>query len=261
MPKPFKRYICTECKYISTQWMGKCTDCESWNSFEEESTNLTKNVDISKIFSLDEIGSNLGHLLELKNSKFEFLFSSVLDDCVVMFYGEPGIGKSTLLLEISKSLDTKALYICGEESLVQVKGRCHRLGISNSIYLTSILNWSELENMILEGEYNSIFIDSIQTLHCDDINSLSGSPNLIRHVSTEITAFCKRNGISCFMTCQVNKAGDFAGPKSLKHIVDISVAIENNQDGSSIRVTKSRYSKIGEIKEFKIKESGIAFVD
>ena len=271
-------YICSECNYTSPKWLGKCTSCGAWNSFvedvvsqapEKEAPSKHKTLSAGRenvAVSFEEtelpeyIRTNTG-LSELDR----VLGGGLVHGSVVLLSGEPGIGKSTLLMQISDALgeSKRVLYISGEESAGQLKLRAKRLGVSGkNLY---ILTETELEKILLQSSKVSpdvIIVDSIQTVYSDSISSAPGTVTQIRESTLAFIAKAKSEGVSVILVGHVNKEGTIAGPKVLEHMVDAVLYFEGDRQHAYriIRAMKNRYGSTNEIGVFEMSDTGLVEV-
>lgn len=273
--KSTNTFVCKECGYESLKWLGRCPECGSWNSFIEFS--LKKNTSInltnfsSEVIPLDEINNKV----ELKRiptgiSEFDRIIGGgLVKGAVILIGGEPGVGKSTLMLQISDKIALckksenefyKVLYATAEESTQQVKLRADRLLIKNpNVY---ILSETSLENILKTLEDISadvLIIDSIQTVYSENISNYQGSIPQIRGVTAEVIKLAKSKGIIIFILGHVTKEGDIAGPKLLEHMVDtvLYFETETTQNYRILRVYKNRFGPTSEIGIFEMTSSGL----
>lgn len=261
-------YICSECGYTTKKWLGKCPNCDSWGTFEEE-------VDIKKTLSkisaedveivrLEEIELGKEFRMVTKFSEFDrVLGGGLVKGEVVLISGNPGIGKSTFLLQLidEYSKTGNVFYISGEESLRQIKQRADRLGVtSKSLYLANETNLEKIESIILKDNPKIVVIDSIQTLYSENVNSMPGSVTQIRETTLKIIELAKSKEISFFIVGHITKDGKVAGPKLLEHMVDAVIQIEGEENNfyRIIRTLKNRFGSTNEISIFDMKEDGIS---
>ncbi|MDY4010593.1 MAG: DNA repair protein RadA [Fusobacterium gastrosuis] len=264
-------YSCIECGYKTTKWVGKCPQCGSWSSLEEEEE-LPKEV--RKAISNNQVGSK--KVLEFQNVNYtnedrykteyeEFdrlLGGGLLKGEVVLITGNPGIGKSTLLLQVINSYKKygEVLYISGEESAEQIKNRGDRLKISGEgIYLMSEMDILSIYEYIVENKPKVVVVDSIQTLYNSAIDSISGTPTQIRECTLKIVEIAKKYNISFFIVGHITKDGKVAGPKLLEHMVDAVFTFEG-EEGLYYRIlrsTKNRFGSTNEIAVFSMEENGM----
>ena len=275
MKAPKSIYICAECGYESSKWLGKCPDCGSWNTFEEgmaqpqqtasKNSLISTNTDI-KAEKID--GIIIPEYMRFRTGMGELdrvLGGGLVSGSVVLLSGEPGIGKSTLLLQICHSLgkSCKVLYISGEESKGQIKLRADRLGVKGEGI--NLLCATNLEAII--GECNRqkpdvIIVDSIQTMYSERQNSAPGTVTQVRDCSMAYINFAKNNGAAVFLVGHVNKEGGISGPKILEHMVDAVLYFEGERRLSYriIRAIKNRYGSTNEIGVFEMGDRGLCEV-
>jgi DNA repair protein RadA/Sms len=264
-------FVCSECGYISLRWLGKCTECGAWDSFEEQvqnkSSGKNKSAAISgELIALDSavqvqeerIATNINELNRV-------LGGGIVSGSVVMIGGDPGIGKSTLMLQMLNQLpeESKKIYISGEESFNQIRQRAGRLSINGGdIYF---LNDTNLENVIARVEKERphiVIIDSIQTLGSEMIDSIPGNTSQLRFCTSKLVQAAKQNQIAVFLVGHVTKEGAIAGPKILEHIVDTVLYFEGDtqSDFRILRTTKNRFGAINEIALFRMGTNGLVAV-
>lgn len=261
-------YVCENCGYESPKWLGKCPECQSWNTFIEDvkggdSTSVSKVNSKNKPYKLSEIETDIA--IRYKTGVEEFdrvLGGGLVKGSLALLSGDPGIGKSTLILQICEQLaqDLKILYVSGEESVYQIKLRAKRLGIENeNLY---ILSETDLESVLIQIDKINpqiLIIDSIQTMNIAEISSYSGSITQIRESTNAIMKKIKTDNISTIIVGHVNKDGNIAGPKILEHIVDSVLYFEGEKNSSYriIRAVKNRYGSTNEIGVFEMSDNGL----
>lgn len=264
MPRPKFLFQCQSCGYTAAKWLGKCPDCGSWGSFvEERITKKTKITETATPVTLSEIT----HSREIRYSTGieEFdrsLGGGVVPGSLVLIGGDPGIGKSTLLLQALKGLTKhgKVLYVSAEESPQQIKLRADRLMIeSPDIILLPETTLQGIISQVQDIEPKAIVIDSIQTIFSIELPSAPGSVGQIRECTTELMFFAKKHGIPIFIIGHVTKEGAIAGPRVLEHIVDTVLYFEGDKGGSFriIRAVKNRFGSTNEIGVFEMTDSGL----
>ena len=266
-------YICRECGYNSSKWLGKCPDCDSWNSFDEEiikEKGKKQNINTGRISNFSNKAEKFS---DLKLSEYmrtntgmgeldRVLGGGLVDSSVVLLSGEPGIGKSTLLLQICSELSKSrcVLYVSGEESKGQLKLRAERLGIiGESIYL---LTETDTDLIIEECERirpDVIIIDSVQTLSNARFTSVPGSITQVREGAMTFINYGKNNNAAVFLVGHVNKEGGISGPKILEHMVDAVLYFEGERTNSYriIRAIKNRFGSTNEIGVFEMGDKGL----
>lgn len=267
-------YVCSECGYKTEKWIGKCPKCNSWGSFEEEievSSGAGAPIsskhsigDISKnVFSFDEVKFEEKDRLVTEVDEFDrVLGGGLLKGEVVLITGNPGIGKSTLLLQVASQY-TKygdVYYISGEESPTQVKNRGERLKIkSDSLYLMSETDISKIYEYLIVKKPIVVVVDSIQTLYNSVIDSIPGTPTQIRECTLKIIELAKKYNISFFIVGHITKDGKVAGPKLLEHMVDAVFNFEGEQGlfHRILRSTKNRFGSTNELAVFSMEEDGM----
>lgn len=271
-------FICEKCGHESPKWQGRCPDCQEWNSFKEETQMIApKNSSITSSRHehkavIKPISLNDHSQPEAARIKTRFddlntvLGGGIKTGSLILLSGEPGIGKSTLTLELcadAVSEKNSILYISGEESAEQIASRARRLNIKSD-YI-SIFPETCLENIFGEMELEQpklIVIDSIQVIYSLDIGSLPGSLSQIRYCTEKLMENCKSKGITCIIVGHVNKEGELAGPKVLEHLVDTVLFIdgERHQQLRLIRGLKNRFGSTNEIAIMEMNEKGLSEV-
>ena len=273
MKSPKTIYVCQECGYTSPKWLGRCPDCSSWNTLEESaqaqgsvSHSSVVKTPAAKAEKLDDMA--LPEYIRVKTGLGELdrvLGGGLVSGSVVLISGEPGIGKSTLLLQICNKLSqgNKVMYVSGEESSGQIKLRAQRLNIKGEeLYL---LNETSLSNIISEYERikpDILMVDSIQTMYSEKCNSFAGSISQVRECAMTYIEIAKRTGCSVFLVGHVNKEGGISGPKILEHMVDAVLYFEGERRQSYriIRAIKNRYGSTNEIGVFEMSDVGLVEV-
>ena len=263
-------YVCSECGYTTAKWLGKCPNCESWSSFEEE-------VDLKKAFqSIENKEVSLSKISDIEIEK-EFrmvtqyeefdrvLGGGLIKGEVVLITGNPGIGKSTFLLQLSEEYSKigAVFYISGEESPRQIKQRAKRINVnSETLYILNDTNIEKIEGAILANKPKVVVIDSIQTLYSENVSSVPGSVTQIRETTLKIIEIAKKNEIAFYIVGHITKDGKLAGPKLLEHMVDAVLQLEGEENSyyRIIRSIKNRYGSTNEISIFDMKENGISEV-
>ncbi|MEN8152730.1 MAG: DNA repair protein RadA [Acidobacteriota bacterium] len=264
-------FECIECGYQSPKLFGKCPQCNNWNSMEQinpEKNNRKSTIKeiVKTPVSLKNI--DLKELNRVKSGIDEFdrsLGGGIVPGSVILIGGEPGVGKSTLLLEVSGSLakEEKILYFSGEESDMQIKSRAERLGInSDNILLLTMGDLEDLKKSIEEIEPAYLIIDSIQTINSNNLSGIIGSTSKLRQITSEITEIAKNNNITVFIIGHITKEGQIAGPKTLEHMVDVVLYFQGEiQSGIKVlRVEKNRFGPINELGIFQMTGKGLTSV-
>jgi DNA repair protein RadA/Sms len=265
-------YVCQSCGYQTLKWMGRCPDCGQWNSMVEELSSPVKkgatSPGVSPPQSIEDISLDPEMRMGTHVSEFDrTLGGGVVPGSVVLVGGDPGIGKSTLVLQVLDGLSNKgcrALYISGEESLQQIKLRAERLSIrSDGLYVVAGTCLEDLLEEIKSLKPHVIAVDSIQTVYTTAMASAPGSVGQVREVASRLMTFAKQSGTPVFLVGHVTKEGAIAGPKVLEHLVDTVLYFEGDRGHvfRILRSVKNRYGSTNEIGVFEMKDSGLAEVE
>ncbi|OCS91879.1 DNA repair protein RadA [Caryophanon latum] len=273
MAKKKSKFMCSDCGYESAKWMGRCPGCGAWNTMNEEievvskgprgafqhsSTVTNKAVPIIKVETQDEprIETDFGELNRV-------LGGGIVPGSLVLIGGDPGIGKSTLLLQVSALMSNKGhrvLYISGEESIRQTKLRAERLGVtSEELYIYSETNLEYLHQTIEEVQPKFVIVDSIQTVHHPEVTSAPGSVSQVRECTAELMRIAKTKNIAIFLVGHVTKEGQIAGPRILEHMVDTVLYFEGERHHNHriLRSQKNRFGSTNEIAIFEMLQNGL----
>ena len=265
-------FFCRECGYESAKWMGQCPGCKSWNTFTEEPVAMKPSgrvnalkadgkaepVKLSQV-SVDEkdrISTNMEELDRV-------LGGGIVPGSLILVGGDPGIGKSTLLLQVCRNLSDKALdvlYISGEESLHQIKMRANRLGeFGDRLSLLCEINLEVIEEIIRKLQPKVVVIDSIQTMYSEEVKAAPGSVSQVRESTAVLLQLAKGLGITIFIVGHVTKEGTVAGPRVLEHMVDTVLYFEGDRHASYriLRGVKNRFGSTNEIGVFEMREQGL----
>lgn len=262
-------FICQECGYESSGWLGKCPACAKWNTFAEERQESNIHASAwqpaqSKPVSLEEIKTDSEQRSHTGMKEFDrVLGGGVVRGSLILVGGDPGIGKSTLLLQICDTLKTDAgiLYISGEESASQIKLRADRLNVKRrDLFIVSASNFEAISAMILAEKPGLVIIDSIQTIYTDTISSAPGSVSQVREVTAALMKMAKSTGITVIIVGHVTKEGAIAGPRVLEHMVDTVLYFEGDRHLSYriLRTVKNRFGSTNEIGVFEMRDTGLA---
>jgi DNA repair protein RadA/Sms len=231
-------YICQQCGYQSQKWLGKCPDCANWSTFQEEIRRETKNVvrasnTLAKISPLLSGETDVMPRISTGIEELDrTLGGGVIPGVVVMIGGDPGIGKSTLMLQMLDKINSKSdlLYISGEESKNQVHLRANRLGLSSqNIFFSVETNLQSLLALLEQNKPAAVVIDSIQTLNSEEIDSIPGNVSQLRTCTAALLRFAKEADVPVFLIGHVTKEGSIAGPRVLEHMVDTVLYFEGDQ--------------------------------
>jgi len=267
-------FTCIDCGYQSLKWLGKCPGCSKWNSFFEEQEKIhskkicTNDVELKGSGPKNILEIEEESILRLKTGLGEFdrvLGGGITIGSLILIGGEPGIGKSTLLIEVCGKISKligkeKVLYISGEESQSQISNRSQRLGIkSTNIFVLNENRWESILDHLKNLKPKILVLDSIQTIHSSQVESSAGNVGQIKEVIFELMNFAKGQDLTCFVIGHVTKEGQIAGPKTLEHMVDTVIYFEGDQYGvyRLLRVVKNRFGNTNEIGLFEMKENGL----
>lgn len=275
MAKVKKVYVCNECGYEASKWYGKCPSCNTWNSMSEDvkvesSNNYKRAVTLSS-------GGGPTSIKDVKSSEYERLDTCIKElnrviggglvkGSLTLISGDPGIGKSTILLQTASNISRKygkVLYVSGEESEEQIRMRAERLNaIHSELYIVSETNIDIIESHINNLNPIFIIIDSIQTLYKPTITSAPGSVSQVRECTNDLMRIGKTNSIPLFIVAHVTKQGELAGPRVLEHMVDTVLYFEGErtQEFRIIRTIKNRFGTTSEIGVFEMAEHGLVEV-
>ena len=267
-PKDIKTYTCRECGYITSKWLGKCPSCLTWDSFDVSSKSTTisskTQISTSPVVRLCDVATDSSVRFKTGMSEFDrVLGGGIVEGSLVLIGGDPGIGKSTLMLQISKYLadgGKKVLYVSGEESMSQIKLRASRLKINtSSIYLYAETDTDTIISKTLEEKPDFLIVDSIQTMNKKDISSVPGSIAQVREATSAFMNIAKKENIPVLVVGHVTKDGAIAGPKILEHMVDTVLYFEGNDDHSYriLRAVKNRFGPTNEIAIFEMAQEGL----
>lgn len=274
MAKAKQIYFCQGCGYESSKWLGQCPGCKEWNTFVEDKVVVgakkhTKAIGMyqapTSIFEVDtaddtRIGTDIKELDRV-------LGGGIVVGSLVLVGGDPGIGKSTLLLQVCKNLandEHKVLYVSGEESLQQIKMRALRIGeFVHDMLLLCETSLDSIERSIETTKPEVVVIDSIQTMFAEDIDSAAGSVSQVREVTSRLMRIAKQEGVAIFIVGHVTKEGTVAGPRTLEHMVDTVLYFEGDKSATFrvLRGVKNRFGSTNEMGVFEMKKDGLIEVD
>lgn len=264
-------FVCQQCNAQYPRWLGRCTECGEWNTIIEEKmeTSLSSNRHdwISAVTTQPEIIENISEqfMQRIPSGYHELdrvLGGGIVPGSIILFGGEPGIGKSTLLLQICLhlSLSQEVLYISGEESLQQIKMRAGRLGYQKQpLKLMIETNLEHITDIIQQNRPQVVIIDSIQTIYSDGMESAPGSVGQVKNAAATFLRIAKQNHITFFLIGHITKEGTIAGPKVLEHMVDTVLYFEGDRlaDFRIIRAVKNRFGAMGEVGVFQMSSHGL----
>lgn len=267
-------WACSECGHSQPKWTGSCSQCQNWNTLVEEAVVEEKK---QKFESKKKGAAQAVRILDVDSASFKRITTQmgevdrlfgggIVAGSLILIGGEPGVGKSTLLLQMSNALASQGLtvlYICGEESAEQTSLRARRLGIEHpNIYLLSETHFSSIRAQIEQIKPDVAIVDSVQIVYKSELPSSPGSVVQVREIANEFMHLAKGQGITSFLIGHVTKSGELAGPRLLEHIVDTVLEFEGDRQLGYrlLRAIKNRFGPTDEIAIFQMKESGLAEV-
>lgn len=263
-------YICSKCNAESPKWGGQCLSCSAWNTLVEDVVNIGKKDKVSVAMAEKPTLTvkNIQEKKRLQTGIIEIdrvLGGGFMSDQLVLLAGDPGIGKSTLTLQICGQMAEKArkvLYFSGEESIDQISSRAHRLGLKNPINLLNINSLDSILATIEAEQPGFVVVDSVQVMASEEIASQAGSISQVRYVAEQLMQVAKQKNIPILLIGHVNKEGNLAGPQVLTHLVDTVLFLEGDRyhDFRLLRTTKNRFGAVDEVGVFKMEEKGLAEV-
>ena len=270
MAKAKSVFVCNECGYESPKWLGKCPACGAWNTFFEQKIVESKSTATGKSIKEKASPQVLDNVVGRTDTRMDtgigelnrVLGGGLVNGSLVLLGGEPGIGKSTLILELCDKITGtgNVLYVSGEESAEQVKIRADRLGIKNSnIMFLGETDIDVIEETILAMEPKLVIIDSIQTMYSEEITSAAGTVSQVREITARIMRVCKGHRITTIIIGHVTKDGNIAGPRVLEHMVDTVLYLEGERYFSYriLRSVKNRFGSTNEIGMFEMRNEGM----
>jgi len=265
-------FVCQGCGTKSPKWLGRCPACGEWNTMVEEAE-VEEAPLVEQAFAPAEpiayrdVKNLANPRARVKIDEVDnVLGGGVVLGSLVLIGGEPGIGKSTLLLQMSRDFadgQTSVLYISGEESLDQIKLRGERLGVGDGpLYLLAETNLERILGQAEKLKPGVLVLDSVQTVFSSKLSSSPGTISQVREVANQVFRFAKRNGVPAFLIGHITKEGSLAGPKSLEHIVDVVLLFEGERDHSHrvLRALKNRFGPVSELAIFEMTASGLAAI-
>ncbi len=274
MSKVRTRFVCSNCGATASGWMGKCTECNEWETMVEETissgskasgTDLTASKESTLPVLLSEIDMDTEIRIRVGDPELErVLGGGLVPGSLILMAGEPGAGKSTLLLQMAAHPSARMLYISGEESAAQIKMRAHRLGISGDhCHILAETDLSRVIEAILKLQAGIVIIDSIQTIYSPEMESIPGSVSQIRECSYRLQQLAKQSGITIILVGHITKEGDIAGPKLMEHIVDVVLHLEGDRQYHFrlLRCIKNRFGSTREIGIYEMKGAGLIPVE
>lgn len=270
MAKLKQVYICQQCGYESGKWMGRCPSCNEWGSLVEEVVDTAKSK-LAKTSKSSNVPIKLKQIMIEKEHRTttgmeeldRVLGGGVVKGSLILVGGDPGIGKSTLLLQICETIgnqNKEVLYVSGEESTAQIKMRAERLGVETpNLSLLAETNMNSIEGFIKEEKPDLVIIDSIQTVYCEDVSSAPGSVSQVRENTHHLMNLAKGYGITIMIVGHVTKEGALAGPRVLEHMVDTVLYFEGERHAAFriLRAVKNRFGSTNEIGVFEMADVGL----
>lgn len=274
MAKAKQVFFCQECGYESSKWMGQCPGCKAWNTFVEEKVVTGARKTAGKAAVLNSAPASIlevttGEETRIGTGMSEFdrvLGGGIVKGSLLLLGGDPGIGKSTILLQVCRNLTEaghKVLYVSGEESMQQIKMRAERLGtFQHDMYLHCETDLDVIESAIDKVQPEVMVIDSVQTMMLEEVNSAAGSVSQVREVTNRLLQIAKGRNIAIFIVGHVTKEGTVAGPRTLEHMVDTVLYFEGERSSAYriLRGVKNRFGATNEIAVFEMKNRGLTEV-
>lgn len=274
MAKIKTKFVCQECGYETAKWLGKCPSCEQWNSFVEEvesksnDSKTQRGISKGKLEKIEHITSTTKQRYSTGSKEMDrVLGGGIIKSSLVLVGGDPGIGKSTLLLQVADYVskqNLKVLYVSGEESGEQIKIRADRLGVTHGeLYVLAETNIDVIKEFVEKEEPDLLILDSIQTIYCPEISSAPGSVSQVREVTAMVMRMTKVRDMASFIVGHVTKSGAIAGPRVLEHMVDTVLYFEGERHFSYriLRAVKNRFGSTNEIGVFEMREQGLVEVE
>lgn len=268
-------FYCKECGYESAKWMGQCPGCRQWNTMSEERITVSSKGSVMKADRKEAVLSKMSEISTTKEERVatgmkeldRVLGGGIVPGSLTLVGGDPGIGKSTILLQTCRFLGNaghSVLYISGEESLKQIKLRAERIGtFTDDVQLLCETNLDVIEEVIKKVKPEIVIIDSIQTMYSEDVGSAPGSVSQVREATSVLMQIAKGLEISVFIVGHVTKEGTVAGPRVLEHMVDTVLYFEGDRHASYriLRGVKNRFGSTNEIGVFEMREQGLIEVE
>lgn len=274
MAKAKTKFVCRECGYESPKWLGRCLGCNQWSTMEEELIQTSKEpkrspsiIGQSRPQAIGKIKSSAHERYDTLNGELNrVLGGGLVKGSLTLISGEPGIGKSTLILQAGSKIASQygpVLYVSGEESEEQIKMRAERLGaVTDALYVVSETNVDVIEAYVKELEPVFVIVDSVQTLYKEELTSAPGSVSQVKETVNNLMRIGKGMGIPLFIVAHVTKQGELAGPRVLEHMVDTVLHFEGErtQEFRILRALKNRFGTTSEIGVFEMREEGLVEV-
>lgn len=274
MAKIKTKFVCQECGYETPKWLGRCPSCNEWNTFAEEKETKERDsggfrgISSGKLEKISSITSGRKERIHTGSREMDrVLGGGIIKSSLVLVGGDPGIGKSTLLLQVAGNAakqGLKILYVSGEESGEQIKIRADRLGVvDGELYILAETNIDIIKDFVEKENPDLLILDSVQTIYCPDIASAPGSVSQVREVTSNVMRMTKARDMASFIVGHVTKTGAIAGPRVLEHMVDTVLYFEGERHFTYriLRAVKNRFGSTNEIGIFEMRESGLVEVD
>jgi DNA repair protein RadA/Sms len=270
--KPATRYVCSNCGNVTTSWSGKCPHCGEWNTLQEQLTpaSIAGSVSLGKSLQTQTVDKSVARdqkrMLTGMSEVDDVFGGGIVAGSVNLIAGQPGIGKSTLLLQLAYSVaaNSSVLYVSGEESAHQIGLRAERLGtLRNELNLATSNSADDIAATIAGDNYDLVIVDSIQTVSCSAIASAAGTVSQITNATQLLTMAAKQSNTAIILVGHVTKEGSIAGPKVLEHVVDVVLQLEGDRYGGFklLRAVKNRFGSTNETGIFEMVEQGLKPVD
>ncbi len=264
-------FLCTECGDDFAKWAGQCPSCRTWGTLQEMSISENKrsasksSLPPKQAVAFHQLleAAEVGRISTKISAVDDVLGGGLMPASIVLFGGEPGIGKSTLSLQIAGNIET-CLYVSAEESEAQVANRAKRLNISSAgLTISSENRWEAIEKIIQQSSPSLLIIDSIQTIYSESLDGLPGSLSQVKECGSKILEFCKSNNITVILIGHITKDGKIAGPKMLEHMVDtvLNLSGDSKTDLRTLRSTKNRFGATHESAIFEMQKKGLQHVE
>jgi len=273
MAKVKRNFRCSECGHVSAKWMGRCPGCREWNTLEEQVETkgeaAARAVSAARPVRLSDVDSRRGGEVRVRTGLSELdnvLGGGLVQGSLVLVGGDPGVGKSTLLLQALDRFARKGLpvlYVSGEESVEQVRLRAERLGVcGDELFLLANTDWPQIEATVRQEKPRVVVVDSVQTVSVGDVSGVPGSTAQVREVAHRAMVLAKATDIAVLLVGHVTKSGELAGPKVLEHFVDTVLYFEGDDHSSlrALRATKNRFGPAGELGLFEMVDEGLVEV-
>lgn len=264
-----RQFTCQECGASHSKWSGKCASCGAWNTLIEEEVSQTEIKSVSKAAKLKTTKASQRARISTKarlttgiSEVDQVLGGGIMPGSIILLAGEPGVGKSTLLLQLAAACAKrkKVLYVSGEESMGQMHHRVQRLGVKDdNLELATTTSTDSIASTISAGDYDLVIVDSVQTMACDELSSSSGTVSQITNSARMLQVVAKEANTAVLLVGHVTKQGNIAGPKILEHLVDVVLNLEGERFGSFkiLRGNKNRFGSTFEVGIFEMKDSGM----